>query len=44
MLGFPSYEGFNSMLTEEAIKDIQMSDRISSYVKMILKIVADEKK
>lgn len=37
MLGFSSYEGFNSMLTPEIVKDMQTSDRISTYVKMILK-------
>lgn len=37
MLGFSSYEGFNSMLTPEIVKDMQMNDRISTYVKMILK-------
>ncbi len=37
MLGFPSYEGFNSMLMEENIKNMQMNERISKYVKVILK-------
>ena len=37
MLGFSSYAGFNSMLTPEIVKEMQTSDRISTYVKMILK-------
>lgn len=37
MLGFSSYAGFNSMLTPEIVKERQTSDRISTYVKMILK-------
>ena len=37
MLGFSSYEGFNSMLTLETVKDMQMNDRISTYIKTILK-------
>ena len=37
MLGFSSYEGFRSMMEPETVKNMQMNDRISAYVKTILK-------
>ena len=37
MLGFSSYEGFCSMLDSKTIKEMQFNERISMYVKQILK-------
>lgn len=44
MLGFSSYEGFGSMLDSKTIKEMQFNERISTYVKQILKncYVTDE--
>lgn len=39
LLGFFSYAGFDSLLSEEMLQDMQRSERVSAYVKSLLSMV-----